>query len=37
MTEIIVASAFLDFGGVPDERWLRAWRISDAADHRSGN
>jgi len=31
--EIVAASAFLDFGGVPDERWfhaLYAWRVSEA-------
>jgi hypothetical protein len=32
--EIVAASAFLDFGGVPDERWfhaLYAWRVSESA------
>ena len=32
--EIVAASAFLDFGGVPDERWfhaLYAWRVSETA------
>jgi hypothetical protein len=27
MPEMIMASAFLDFGGMPDERFLHEWRI----------
>ena len=33
--EIVAASAFLDFGGVPDGRWfhaLYAWRLSEACE-----
>jgi hypothetical protein len=35
--EIVAASAFLDFGGMPSGDWLHAWEASVNADRRSKN
>jgi len=33
MPEMMMASAFLDFGGIPDERFLHEWRIPNRGEY----
>jgi hypothetical protein len=35
--EVVAASAFLDFGGMPTGDWLHAWEASSARDCRLNN